>query len=98
MPIWKLEPVNPKEHHWQASKYDGHVFIRAPDVMGARVIASSAFSIPAQHFDGSELPLDPWTHSVVTTCTRVETTDFDEDGPDIILGPPEALSRARPLP
>ncbi len=98
MPIWKLEPVDPESHHWQASKYDGHVFIRAEDVMGARLIASSAFSIPAQHFDGSESPLDPWTHSVTTTCTRVEISVFDEEGPDIILGPLEALLRVHPDP
>ncbi len=96
MSIWKLEPVDPKEHHWQASRYDGHVFIRAPDEMGARVVASSAFSIAAQHFGGSESPLHPWFQSA--TCDRVKNSVFDEEGPDIILGPPEALSRAHPDP
>ena len=94
MPIWKLEPVNPEEHHWRASKYDGHVFIRAPNVLMARDIATSAFGIFPEHFGESEIPLNPWFHFVTVTCTRVETSDFDEEGPDIILGPPEALSRA----
>ncbi len=96
MPIWKLEPITPKDHHWVASNYDGHVFIRAPDESSAQHIATSAFGIAAQHFGGSEIPLQPWIHSV--TCDRVETLDFDEEGPDTILGPPEALSRAHPLP
>ncbi len=98
MPIWKLEPVNPEEHHWRASKYNGHVFIRAPNVLRARDIACSAFGIIAQHFGGSETPLQPWVHFVTVTCTRVEISVFDEEGPDTILGPPEALSKADPLP
>ena len=94
MPIWKLEPVNPEEQHWRASKYNGHVFIRAPNVLMARDIACSAFGIFPEHFGESETPLNPWVHFVTVTCTRVETSDFDEEGPDKILGPPEALSRA----
>ncbi len=94
MPIWKLEPVNPEEHHWRASKYNGPVFIRAPDVLMARGIACSAFGITAQQFSESETPLVPWVHFVTVTCTRVEISVFDEEGPDTILGPPEALSRA----
>ncbi len=98
MPIWKLEPVNPEEPLWRASMYNGHVFIRAPYVLVARDIATKAFGISAEHFGESEIPLNPWVHFVTVTCTRVEKSDFDEEGPDIILGPPEALSRARPLP
>ncbi len=96
MPIWKLEPVTPKNNLWVASKYDGHVFIRAPDELRARHIATDAFGITPQHFGGSETPLQPWIHSA--TCTPVENSDFDEEGPDRILGPPEALSRAHPDP
>jgi len=98
MPIWKLEPVNPEEPHWRASNYDGHVFIRAPNVLMARDIACSAFGISAEHFGESETPLNPWVHFVTVTCTRVEISVFDEEGPDTILGPPEALSRAHPDP
>ena len=94
MSIWKLEPVNPEKHHWRASKYNGHVFIRAPNVLMARDIATSAFGIFPEHFGESETPLNPWIHFVTVTCTRVEKSDFDEEGPDTILGPPEALSRA----
>ena len=98
MPIWKLEPVNPEEHHWRASKYDGHVFIRAPGELRARDIASSAFGITPQHSGESETPLLPWIHFVTVTCTDVETSDFDEEGPDEVVGPPEALSRKHPDP
>ncbi len=98
MPIWKLEPVNPAEPHWRASKYDGPVFIRAPNVLMARDIATSAFGIFPEHFGESKTPLNPWVHFVTVTCTRDETSDFDEEGPDTILGPPEALSRAHPDP
>ncbi len=96
MPIWKLEPVTPKDLHWVASKYDGHVFIRAPDELRARHVATDAFGITPQHFGGSEIPLQPWIHSA--TCTLVEKSVFAEEGPDTILGPSEALSRAHPDP
>ncbi len=96
MPIWKLEPVNPKDHHWRASKYNGRVFIRAPDELRARDIATSAFNILAEHFGGSETPSQPWIH--FATCTHVERSDFDGEGPDTILGPRRALSRAYPPP
>ncbi len=96
MPIWKLEPVKPKDHNWRASKYDGPVFIRAPDELRARGMATSAFNIFAEHYGGSETPSQPWINSA--TCTHVEKSDFDEEGPDDILGPGRALSRAYPPP
>ncbi len=96
MPIWKLEPINPKEDHWRASTYTGPVFMRAPDETKARGLAAEAFGIVAQLLPGAEVPLLPWVHSSVVMCVQLEKSDFDEEGPDAILGPEAALSRAHP--
>ncbi len=98
MPIWKLEPVNPDEHHWRASTYVGPVIVRAPDEATAGSVAANAFGIAAEKPPGAEVPLLPWVHSWLVTCVRLENSDFDEEGPEAILGPEKALSRAHPLP
>ncbi len=98
MPIWRLEPVNRDDHHWRASTYVGPVIVRAPDEVRAGGVAADAFDIAAEKLPGAELPLLPWVHSRLVTCVRLEKSDYDEEGPDTILGPEEALSRARPSP
>ncbi len=100
MPIWKLEPINPNERHWRASRYVGPVIVRAPDEVRAGGVAGAAFGAWTVRVPGAETPLLPWVHSSLVTCVRLEKSDYDEDydeeGPDTILGPEEALSRARP--
>jgi hypothetical protein len=98
MPIWKLEPVNPDEHHWRASTYVGPVIVRAPDEDTAGSVAANAFGIAAEKPPGAEVPLLPWIHSWLVTCVRLDNSDFDEEGPEAILGPDKALSRAHPRP
>ncbi len=98
MPIWKLEPVNPDEHHWRRSTYVGPAIVRAPDEARAGRVAADAFGIAAEKIPGAEVPLLPWIHSWLVTCVRLENSDFDEEGPEAILGPEKALSKARPLP
>lgn len=98
MPIWKLGPVNPDEHHWRASTYVGSVIVRAPDEATAGSVAAAAFGIAVAIAPGAEVPLLPWIHSWLVTCVRLDNSDFDEEGPEAILGPDKALSRAHPLP
>ena len=98
MPIWKIEPVNPDEPHWRASTYVGPVIVRAADKVRARGVAAEAFGIAAEKPPGAEVPLVPWDYSWLVTCVRLENSDFDEEGPEAILGPEKALSRAHPLP
>ncbi len=96
MGIWKLEPVNPDGHHWRASTYIGSLIVRAPDEATARFFAAKAFGIAAELLPGLEVSLLPWVHSRLVTCVRLEKSDFDEEGPDAVLGPEEALSRTLP--
>ncbi len=94
MPIWVLEPINPDDHHWQASTYVGPLSVRAANEDRARELAASKFRISAEKLPGVEVPRTPWPYSWLATCERIEVSEFEEDGPDTILGPEEALSRA----
>ena len=94
MPIWRLEPINPDDHHWQASTYAGPLTVRAVDEDKARELAVSQFSIAAEKPPGAEVLRTPWHYSWLSTCARLEASEFEEDGPDTILGPEEALSKA----
>ncbi len=90
MPIWKLEPVDPTLDHWRRSTWVATVFVRANSELVAREVAQSAF--------GAEVPSMPWVHEWIFTCERVEDSEYDEEGPDDILGPEEALVRVHPRP
>ena len=96
MAIWKLEPVNPDEHHWRNSTYVGHLIVRAQDEAGARGLASDAFSVVSVLVPGFEAR-EPWTDGKIVTCERTTETDFDEEGSDTVLGPGQALAKAHPL-
>ncbi len=91
MPIWRLEPINPDDHHWRASTYTGPVFVRAADEDKARELAASKFRIGAEPSPGAELPRPPWLYPWLTTCARIEESEYAEDGPDTILGPKPLL-------
>ncbi len=90
MPIWKLEPINPDDDHWGASTYNGPLFVRAADEDIARELATSEYRIGAEK--------SPWLYAWLTNITRIEDSDYDEDGPDAILGPQEALAKAQQQP
>ncbi len=92
MPIWRLEPINPDDDHWQASTYAGPLSVRAADDDKARELAASQFRIGAGKPPGAEDPKPPWLYSWLVTCERIKVSEFEEDGPDAILGPEEALS------
>ena len=94
MPIWRLEPINPDDHHWQASTYAGPLTVRAADEDKAREGAASQFRIGAEKSPGAEVPRTPWLYSWLATCARIEDSEFEENGPEAILSPQEALSKA----
>ncbi len=96
MPIWRLEPINPADFHWQASTYAGPLYLRAADEDTARELAASQFRSGAGKPPGAAVPRPPWNFSWLANCERIKVSDFEEDGPDTILGPEEALSRAHP--
>ncbi len=96
MPIWRLEPINPDDPHWRASTYAGPLTVRAADEDKARELAASPFRIGAAKPPATEVPRTPWLYSWLATCARIEASEFEEDGPETILGPPEALARALP--
>ena len=96
MPIWKLDPINIDDEHWTASRYVGSLFVRAADDDGARELAAMAYRIGEGKLPSDTVPKMPWLYAWLANCTRVENSDYDEDGPDAILGPEEALSRAHP--
>ena len=98
MTVWKLEPVNPDEHQhdWQASRYVGTVFVRARDEEAARVLALNAFGFSLEVPRDKKIPLQPWNRGQLVTCEHVTESGFEEDGPDEILGPDEALAKAHP--
>ena len=59
-------------------------------------MASDAFSVVSVLVPGFEAR-EPWTDGKIVTCERTTETDFDEEGPDAILAPEEALAKAHPL-
>ena len=93
MPVWRLEPINPDDHHWRARTYVGPLSVRAVDEDKARALAASQFGIAAEKLPGMEVPRTPWLYSWLATCKRIAASEFEEDGPDTILGPEEALSK-----
>ena len=97
MAIWKLEPVEPGDHNWRASQYVGTVFVRARNKDAARLLAMNAFGISPELQPDLEMPRLPWYHEQIVTCERVVDSDYNEEGPDEILGPEDALAKARPV-
>ena len=93
MPIWKLEPIDPDDEHWTASRYVGPLFIRAADDDGARELAAVSYRIGEGKLLSGNVPKTPWLYAWLANCTRVEDAEYDEEGADAILGPDEALSR-----
>ena len=68
MAIWKLEPIDPNDYHWQAGTYFRPVFARAPDEAGARHQAVGAFGIAAEKPASAEVRRLPWYYAWLVTC------------------------------
>ena len=60
--------------------------MRAADEIKARELAASAFRIGAETSAAKDVPRPPWLFPRLVTCTRIEDSDFEENGPDTILG------------
>ena len=97
MPIWKLDPINPDDEHWTASRYVGPLFVRAADDDRARELAAMACQIGKGKLSSGMVPTMPWRYAWLANCTQVEDSDYNEEGADAILGPVKELSRAFPL-
>lgn len=94
MPIWELKPINPDDEHWTASRYIGPLYVRAADDDGARELAAMAYRIGEGKLPSGDVPTMPWLYPWLANCTRVDDSEYNEEGADAILGPDEALSRA----
>ncbi len=92
MPIWKLEPINPDDDHWTACRYVGPLFVRAADDDGARELTALQYAKGEEKLSGGNVPKTPWLYAWLATCTRLEDSEYDSDGPDAILGPAEAIN------
>ena len=89
MPIWELQPIDPRDDNWRASTYCGRAVVRAKDKDAARGVASGAFAqIPS--LEGHKIPIDPWLYEKTTTCERLKNTEYSEDGPEELLEPDPA--------
>ena len=88
MPIWKLEPRNLTDHNWNASNYKGKVIARASNEKEACHLASMKYRDMANpEFKGEETINSPWMIPDLVTCTRLENSEYDEDGQAQILYP-----------
>ena len=96
MAIWKLKPVDPGDHNWRGSKHVGLVYVRARNEEAARLFAMNTFGKSVELLRVEEIPLQPWNLSRFVTCEHVADSSFEEEGPDAILGPEEALARMHP--
>ena len=97
MAIWKLEPIEPYVPQWRGSEYVGPLFVRAQEGADARGLAARAFGKTPEILPGVDEPLLPWLYDWLATCELARLSGFDEEGPDAILAPEEALAKAHPL-
>jgi len=88
VPIFKLIPLDPKNHNWWASIYRDEVIIRAESEDRARKIAYLAFGRMPERIPGFPVPCDPWERSTGTaSCEPLKDANFDQEGEEAILSP-----------
>ena len=87
MPIWKLEPIDPKDDCWVGIYCRELVFVRASDEKGARNVAAvelaPSWTAPPGEFHGAS----PWQENSLSSCCRVEEHEYEDEGPDKLLSP-----------
>ena len=71
------------------------MIVRAQNEGKARFLAADALGEIPEPVLGLEAR-EPWTDGKIVTCERFAESGFEEDGPDTILGPEEALAKAHP--
>jgi len=95
MPLWRLEPNDLSNRHWNASTYKGPVIIRAGDADAAQLLAARAFGKATGKDFGDTVIVVPWDqHDLINTTKVQETDEYVEEGPSGIVHPPEALELA----
>ena len=87
MPVWRLEPIDLTSEHWATSTHKSVAIVRAPSEDIARQQATRAFGIMAVSRSAEAL-FSPWGQNNLVRCTRIERSEFREDGPATILEPP----------
>lgn len=83
MPIWKLTPTDVRSDDWGGSTHKGEIIVRAPTESDARTKAGLTFAKAQREPRNS--PISPWRQEQLVTCTRLDDSGFDEDGPDAVL-------------
>ncbi len=88
MPIWKIEPIDPDDESWAFFRYRGEAIARAHDEAAARRVAAMGLTpmmvlgtIPT--YTSSS----PWQDEDLSTCQRIENSEYDEDDGDELLKP-----------
>lgn len=95
MPLWRLEPHDLSNRHWNASTYKGPVVIRAGDADAAQLLAARAFGKATGKDFGDTVIVVPWDQRDLISTTQVQGTDeYVEEGPSGIVHPLEALELA----
>lgn len=90
MPIWKLIPIEETSDHWKVSTYKDYVIVRAADEDEAREKATLAFGIAARRNHGKDILLNPWNNPNLVTCQILKNSDFEEEGPAVVLFPKQS--------
>ena len=89
MPIWKLTPTDRLSRDWELSTYKGAIIVRAPSQEEARMRATGVFAISQEARPGTDSPEPPWDQPDLVNCSCVTDSQFDEEGPTVVLSPPE---------
>ena len=87
--IWRLKALRLSSPHWEASTYQGDVIVRAEAEANARRLAAKAFGIRARNGLGRELA-NPWYRPWLVAAEVLEGSQYDPDGEEEILYPPDA--------
>ena len=97
MLIWQLDPIDPSDPRWIASKHKRHAIIRASTEERAREIACRAFHMAMTRQVVAQEQLGClWQHEGIVRCRRLGQSGHRQDGPEEILDPPEYDDEWRP--
>ena len=87
MPIWELVPIDRDDDSWIGFPNKVPAIVRAPDESGARGVAEANLSKGWTSDLGSLLGASPWQDPDLSSCQRLENSEYEEDGPDDLLHP-----------
>jgi hypothetical protein len=87
MPIWKLTPIDKTSNHWRASTHKDDVIVRASGEDKARAKAASEFIIATKRVPGGDTLFSPWDQPNLVSCQRLESSNYEEKGPEAVLYP-----------